>query len=203
LTYQDAFKYANEHLSGQFVSLCNLDIFLDSKGTDWQLASGMLDNEIALCLARWEWLGDGKIQKDPGLAKRAMATSQDAWMFRPPVNIPDCDFEIGLIGCDNAVAERIKRSGLQPINAPNIFRIFHIDAARGKTFANHAEIHRSEAPRRPPNRLPWSQGQWLLPDISELTSLDLLAAAIKLDEGQKYAVICEMFNGHYGIQSRK
>jgi hypothetical protein len=199
MKYQDAFDYANEHLPGQFVCLCNLDIFLDSQGTDWELASRMLDGPLALCLSRWEWLGDGTVQKDPDLAKRAMSTTQDAWMFQPPVNIPDCDFEIGLLGCDNAIAERIKRGGLQPINAPNMFRIFHIDTARGKTFANQKEIHLQEAVGRPMNRRPGTRGQWLVPDIAQITSLDQLAAMLKLNELQRYAAICDMLNRHYGL----
>jgi hypothetical protein len=193
LTYRDAFDYANAHLLGEMVCLCNLDIFLDAEKTDWQIASNMISQKMVLCLARWEWNG-GAPSLDPGFIVKAMANTQDAWFFRAPVNVPDCEFEIGMLGCDNAIAERIKRAGFFPINAPQTFHIFHVDKVRGKTSANHIDVHRQETAIRPPNRHPERSGQWLVPDYDQIKSLDEVAKALNLNPLQKYAAICELLN---------
>jgi hypothetical protein len=54
----------------------------------------------------------------PGFARIAFAVAQDAWIFRAPFEVADCDFEIGTLGCDNALAHRIKCAGRLPINSP-------------------------------------------------------------------------------------
>src|SRR5205085_12236877 len=129
-------------------------------------------------LSRTEWDIDGKMFLDPGLAQMAFANSQDAWIFKAPMELPDCDFEIGSLGCDNAIAERIKRSGRVPINAASRFRIFHYDRWRGKNFANQAEVHKSESAWRP-SRHPERDGQYLVPDIDQLRSVDQILNALK------------------------
>jgi hypothetical protein len=202
MTFQDAFAYANQHLAGQMVCICNLDIFLDSENTDWQIASRLADSRIVLCLSRWEWDGNGGAHRDPaGMAYFGMADAQDAWIFRSPLTVPDCDFEIGMLGCDNAIAERFCRAGMTPVNAPNKFRIFHIDKIREKSFANQFDVHKQEAANRPKNQHPERRGQWLIPDIDHFKTLDELATALKLNDLQKYVAICDLLNKHNRISN--
>ena len=56
------------------------------------------------------------------------------------------NFEIGLLGCDNAIADRIIRfsGGYKLINRPVTFKINHYDIARGKTSNNFLEKHSQE-----------------------------------------------------------
>src|SRR5436190_23791826 len=97
---------------------------------------------------------------------RSFANSQDAWIFRAPLeNVNHCDFCVGTLGCDNAIAHRIKQAGYLPVNAPQQFKVFHLDRVRGKTLQNQNEIFRQERKENWRRSYPEREGQYLLPDI--------------------------------------
>ena len=132
LTYTDAFAYASSALPDEICGLINLDIFLD-QGAKWAEVPEVLSKRIVLCLSRTEFDPDGnKAFRDPQMMKWGMAVSQDAWIFKSPIIVKDCDFGIGTLGCDNAIAHRIKESDYLPINASHQFQIFHLDQAPGE-----------------------------------------------------------------------
>lgn len=198
LTYQDAFAYANERLQGEVVAITNLDIFLDP-ASSWN-DLGFLTNGVVLCLSRFEWDIDGRISRDPGFERLGFANTQDAWVFQAPFEVPDCDFEIGTLGCDNAIAERIKRAGRIPVNAASRFRVFHYDRFRGKTSANQQEIHRSDRADRP-RRRPEDEGQYLLPDMDQVRSVDQLLTALNATDLQRYMVVCDVMSRFVRIKN--
>ena len=199
LTYADAFAYANEHLGGQVVALSNLDIFLDP-ATDWDQAAASVRNNIVLCLSRSEWDADGTVFKDPGLDQLGFANSQDAWIFVAPIEVPRADFEVGTLGCDNAIAERLKATGRIPINAASRFRIFHYDRARGKSFANQNQFHGPERAHRP-RRRPEEEGQYLLPDIDTVKSVDRILDVFQVNDIERYRIICDVFSRLMNIRN--
>jgi len=61
--------------------------------------------------------------------------------------LKNTNFEIGLLGCDNAIADRIIRfsGGYKLLNRPITFKINHYDIARGKTSSNFLEKHFQES----------------------------------------------------------
>jgi hypothetical protein len=198
LTYQDAFAYANERLQGETVAITNLDIFLDPS-SGWN-DLGFLANGVVLCLSRFEWDTDGRVFRDPGFERLGFANTQDAWVFQAPFEVPDCDFEIGTLGCDNAIAERIKRAGRIPVNAASRYRIFHFDRCRGKTSANQQEVHRNDRADRP-RRRPEEEGQYLLPDMDQVRSIDQLLTALNATELQRYMVACDVMSRFVRIKN--
>src|SRR5437016_5400667 len=200
MTYRDAFEYANEHLKDETACIANLDIFLDSAGSDWQEAINIVASGIVLCLSRIEWDIDGKMFKDPGFEQWGFANSQDAWIFKAPFEVPGCDFEIGTLGCDNAIADRIKRAGRIPVNAASRFRIFHYDRFRGKSSANQQAVHQAERAARP-RRRPEEQGQYLVPDIDQVKSVDQILNALKVPDLQRYIVICDVISRFIRIRN--
>lgn len=161
LTYKQAFDYANDNLSGKIVALCNLDIFLDHN-SDWNSAKGLFDMSIVLCLSRHEFNGVDESTKDPQLQRLAFANTQDCWVFRAPIFVKDCDFSLGKLGCDNAIAHRLNASGYIPVNSPNEFKVHHYDLCRGKGGANYLQ-HHTPNPERPEDR-----GCMLVPDYGAL-----------------------------------
>lgn len=191
MTYQDAFAYANEHLQDQIVAITNLDIFLDPT-SGWDDLS-ILANGVVLCLSRFEWDIDGRVFRDPGFEQCGFANSQDAWVFQAPFDVPDCDFEIGTLGCDNAIADRIKRAGRIPVNAAIRYRIFHYDRFRGKSSANQQEVYREDGADRP-RRRPEENGQYILPDIDQVRSVDQLLAALRVPDLERYRVLCDVMS---------
>lgn len=202
LTYRAALDYANETLAGETVCLANLDIFLDGPDSDWQAAARLNRDGVVLCLSRHEFDGEGGAHKDPALARLAFASSQDAWLFRAPLAVEDCDFEVGMLGCDNAFAERLKRAGHMPLNAPDRFRIFHVDRVRGKTGQNFLGVHQSERRGRPTNRHPEEDGHYLVPDIDAVHSVDTVLEALKVSKLERYRVICEVMTRFTRMRNR-
>jgi hypothetical protein len=201
LSYEDAFSYANKNLAGEVVCISNLDIFLDDAGTKWEDALALTKALIVLCLARTEYDGAGGSYKDPLLLPVAFANSQDAWIFLAPFVVPDCDFDIGTMGCDNAIAERIRRAGRIPVNSPNRFKILHFDRVRGKTATSAGAMHAAQRAGRE-EKYPEERGQLLLPDIDQVKSVDQLLNDLQTDEIQRYTVICDTLSRFRTVRNR-
>lgn len=200
LTYAEAVAYANRRLAGEIVCLCNLDIILDP-ASDWASAGKLAEDGIVLCLSRHEF--DGRtVFRDPDLGL-ATAHSQDAWVFRPPIEIADCDFELGMMGCDNAFAERLKRSGHIPLNWPRAFRILHYDRSRGKHGGNALSVHAAEAPGPTVNRHPEERGYYLLPDLDAARSIDRLLDALEVPELERYRIACDLLSRFVAVRNRE
>jgi hypothetical protein len=193
LSFADAFEYASATLPGEICCIANLDIFLDAAPVWLELAE-IFKDPIVFCLSRHEFNADGTIWIDPISQNRGMANSQDAWVFLSPVKIQNCDFGVGVMGCDNAIAHRIKQSGLVPVNAARHFRIFHFDRVRGKTMENQEDIYASERSQSRPRQHPERLGQYLLPDIDTLTSVDDLLTSLNANRMDRYRAICDTLN---------
>lgn len=194
LTFQTAFSFADAHLAGRFVGLCNLDISLDP-GSDWAVAEEFVrGNNVVLCQSRTELAADGSMHLDPAFARLAHANTQDAWFWIAPFAPPNCDFELGTLGCDNAIADRIRKAGRIPANLASRFRVLHLDLCRGKHGGNTNAVHRQEHQVRRVvySQYPEREGCYLLPDLDRLTSLDEIVASLRLSPLQKYQLICDL-----------
>ncbi len=200
ITFQEAFQYANERLAGEIACVANLDIFLDH-ASDWTAAVELLRSGVVLCLSRTEIDAAGTICKDSNFARIAFANTQDAWLFNAPFEVSSCNFDLGTLGCDNALADRIRRTGRIPVNSPNQFRVFHYDVARGKDAANQKVIHTKARGVRGNSR-PEESGQYLLPDIDQVQSLDALADSLGLSTLERYVLACDMMSGVIRINNR-
>jgi hypothetical protein len=194
MTYRDAFEFASKNLAGQIVCLANLDIFLDDK-CNWDATGAWLDSGIVLCQSRLEFEPGNPPYKDPGFNEWAYATSQDAWVFRAPMKIAASDFEVGSLGCDNAIAERFKRAGKVPLNVADRYPIYHFDRVRGKHSANQDQVHAAERLQRPrPDRHPEREGQYFVPNMDQVGSVDALLNFLKVADIDRYRVICDVIS---------
>ena len=194
LTYKMAFDYANENLPQQIVTLTNADIFFDHS-SKWEEVKPLVDSGIVLCISRHEFDGVGSAKKDELLQKLSFANCQDTWVWRTPLNVVNCDFMIGRLGCDNAIADRIKKSGYVPVNSPNQFKTFHFDVCRGKTVKNQLLLQKPNPER------PEEQGYYLVPDIDALPSCDHVMEVLGLGAIRKYQVICDVMTKFIGINN--
>jgi hypothetical protein len=220
LTYDMAFKYATKYNStSNYWCIVNLDIFLD-KDSNWNMIKGMLNNGYIYAQSRHEFniLQNGKIdcKMDTNFAKMMHSHTQDAWLFKTPINISsssssscscscscssNCDFELGFLGCDNAIADRLNKSGYKVINQPITYKIFHYDIVKGKTSSNFIEKHNSEKNIKPKNKYPERIGSYLVPNFDQLLGEEQDINMTNIINGlggisniEKYELICKIMS---------
>ncbi len=170
--------------------------FLDA-GSDWPVAVDLLQKAKAvLCQSRLEFTPRSTAYLSPTFDKGAHALTHDAWFFIPPLEPPAIDFELGTLGCDNALAERICRVGYLPANFASRCRVMHYDVCRGKNAENIGEVHRAESARRSTvsSRHPEREGCFLVPDFDRMTSLDTLVSDLGFSRLLKCKLICEVMS---------
>ena len=224
LTFEMAINYANTHSdTGDYWCIMNLDIFLDDKSF-WNTIRGQLNNGFVYAQSRHEFniietKIDNKIQfkpiakMDENFGKMYHANTQDAWLFKTPL---DCnnknisfDFELGFLGCDNAIAERLYKSGYKVINQPMTYKIFHYDITKGKTSSNYLEKHTKETKEmtakmtKPKNKYPERIGSYLVPNYDQLLNgtggkdIDLIGLINSLggcSNFERYEFISKLFS---------
>lgn len=203
LTFADAFAFANERLAGCVVGLCNLDIHLDP-AANWAEAENLVrGGQIVLCQSRTELNSDGTTYLDPTFARLAHANAQDAWFWLAPLEVPNCTFELGTLGCDNAIAHRLRVAGKIPVNLASRFRIFHLDSCRGKNGRNTNAVHRQESEGRAAiySRYPERDGCYLVPDYDRLGTIDSLLNDLKVPDVNRYVIACEIVSSLIRIQN--
>ena len=130
ITYKDAFDFCNEKLYGQFCGLINLDIMLD-KESNWnemiEHISLKQNNQMVFDQSRHEYDIKKNIKYlNKQFDKYYHAHTQDAWFFQCPLHVDDCNFQLGVMDCDNAIADRINKSGYFVLNKAIEYKIFHV-----------------------------------------------------------------------------
>lgn len=148
ITYQDVINYCNQYLKFETVILGNLDIIYSNE-TDLQVSK----NEV-VALTRVE---------NNNYNVFFSMTSQDSWIFVPPININDCDFELGSLGCDNSFADRVMNSGLNILNRGTKFLNVHVDSIRSQEKKKELNLRNNAM----------EKGYLLLPDYDNLSKLNL------------------------------
>jgi hypothetical protein len=195
-TYKDVFDFCNENLKGEYCCIINLDMMLD-KNSRWDNMKKDIDNGYIYALSRHEfdYLND-KIELDSNFVKLFHCNTQDGWFFKSPVNINDCDFEIGLLGCDNGIADRIMKSGYKLMNKAIEYKLLHIDMIKGKTSNNYLDFSKKEQGSKIINKKPEEKGQYVVPiyELVKGASLDNLSQQLGLMEEDRYKLICDMMS---------
>ena len=218
LTYETAFNYSNlqENITkyGSYWGIINGDIFLEYQQSQWQLIRGRLNSGFILAQSRHEFNilpnGETVAKMDDNFARMYHANTQDAWFYKAPIQIApdsniDVDFQLGMLGCDNAIADRLSKAGYKVINQPKTFKIMHYDIAKGKNSSNYLEKHLKEAHEKsntkPKNKHPERKGSYLVPNYDQLlgnrADIDLNSIVNGmggLSNDEKYKIISEIYS---------
>jgi hypothetical protein len=131
-TYRDLFAYANQELAGRRVIIANADIFFDhtlSRLDEYDLTGSLL------CLSRCDIHADGSW----GLFE--FESSQDAWIFDAPIRDFDCDFHLGVLGCDNRLAWEAEQAGLVLSNPSRSIRAHHLHVTRIRRYTSEQRVY--------------------------------------------------------------
>ena len=126
LTFEYAFQYASEHLSGLVCSVTNADIFFDSTV---EIAILKLKNNTVYASLRWE--------SGPLLLPRI--DSQDVWTFRSPIQVQGADFELGRLRSDNRLGAQLLESNYRVINNPFDLKVHHLQASNKRPGRTNEE----------------------------------------------------------------
>jgi len=235
LTYDTAFNYSgntdNIRKYGCYWGVINCDIFLDSQ-SQWLLIRGQLNNDFVYAQSRneFEILPDlGTYAKmDENFAKLYHANTQDGWFYKAPLKLhttnttqyPELNkrlsvnFEMGMLGCDNAIADRLVQSGYKVINQPELYKIMHYDIAKGKNSSNYLEKHSREAKdidkNKPNNTHPEKLGCYLVPNYDDFLKkgingeIDLIAFINSIggiSNWERYKIISELLSSRIIINN--
>ena len=105
----------------------------------------LLNENVVIANARHEIdISNGNSYMDENFKKIFHANTQDAWFYKTPIRVENTDFELGLVGCDNAIAHRLQASGYIVFNMPERFKIIHVDNLRGKNSDNFKDFHKEK-----------------------------------------------------------
>lgn len=133
--------------------LTNADIKLDASAS---LLRYVNEREL-WALSRWN---DGV--KPPFIHR----CTQDTWALRgsriPASLVAQCDFTLGVPGCDNAFAGRLREAGYKILNYSWSIRTDHLHAAQSRNYLHNKPVERPyffPAPSRAP--LPIRLSDWL------------------------------------------
>src|SRR5207248_1670053 len=125
VTFRDLFAHANAHFTNRRVIVANADVYFDD-------TLALLDRfDLAghfLCLSRWDAGADGTSHHFD------RADSQDAWIFEAPLREFECDFHLGLPGCDNRLAYEAGRAGLLVLNPSRSVRAHHLHRTQVRRY---------------------------------------------------------------------
>ena len=232
LTYKTAFEYSNLPINvkyGIYWGIINCDIFLNNK-SQWHLMRGQLNNGYVFAQSRHEFniLSNGTsiAKMDDNFAKLHHANTQDGWFYKTPIHInngngngngngnagDNIDFHLGMLGCDNAIADRLIKSNYQVINQPETYKLMHYDVSKGKNSTNYLEKHTTETQNKnkninntkPKNKHPEQFGSYLVPnydqflgsdgDIDLNSVINSICGIGGLSNQEKYKIITDMYS---------
>ena len=116
--YIDFIDWANELVteSNDTTVICNSDISFDK--SIGACSRALRPNECA-ALARWDLVKDGP----PKLYYTPYA--QDAWIFSGKIRDIECNFNIGVSGCDNRFMHELFKAGYNVINPALSIKSYH------------------------------------------------------------------------------
>ena len=132
VTFKDLFAYANRQPRGTTVIIANADIFFDC--TLGRLERYSLNGKL-LCLSRWD------VQPDGSANFFEHPSSQDAWIFETPIVTFNCDFQMGLLGCDNRLAWEADHAGLELSNPGRTVRANHLHVSQVRNYTERQRLH--------------------------------------------------------------
>jgi hypothetical protein len=130
-TYKEYFSYINENYPNDYNILANLDIYfgdmsyIHTLNENWVYALTRYDVDTNGNDVFWNHID-----------------SQDVWVFNGMIkDVSECNFTLGVPGCDNAIAERLRRGGYNVLNPSLKFKTYHLHNTNYRTNLNHPAIN--------------------------------------------------------------
>lgn len=134
LSYQNAFEYGNKY-QDEIIIVANDDVYFDESLEIIKNWNSSWDEKI-LAITRHETLRDGSIvtidkvhpiynKSYHHYVELKRIWSHDAWCYKSPIKNFDCDFWLGVLGCEGQLVDVARKSGLDIINAYPYVKCIH------------------------------------------------------------------------------
>lgn len=132
-TYAQFLNEMQNH-PADYMILANADIFFT--GEIESVKDIDFNKNVALALSRWDVLSGNKTKLHD------YDRSQDTWVFyKTPPKVANCDFTLGLPGCDNRFAYELAQSAVQPINPSRSIKTYHLHGSKKRTYSEKDRLH--------------------------------------------------------------
>lgn len=128
--FKDLFEYCNTNFKGDTCVISNTDIIFNNT---LDIAKKHPLKNILLCLTRWDILANGSerfYDNNYGIAQ----FSQDSWIFKAPLKVPDFDFYMGKPGCDNKIVFLANQSSIVVRNPSRKIITKHLHKTNFRTY---------------------------------------------------------------------
>jgi len=147
LKYSTALEFCNHHLNGQVCILANCDVYFDYTLSRIN-PHRMLGK--ALALSRYDVKSGGTLIFNKFLA----SVSQDAWIFMSPTPVErmNCNFAMGMLGCDNRIACEFAQAGykvLNPCFPPTGIIVRHLHESEKRNYNETSKVKGNYLPVPP------------------------------------------------------
>ena len=129
-SYQDLFKYCNEHMKDEICIVANADIIFDDT---LRFFKSLNMEKQFYGLSRWEIsTNDGKNWE---IEPYDNAASQDVWIFKTPVlTSDDMNYTMGKPGCDNKIFYHMRQLGYTCRNPGKKVITIHFHISNFRTY---------------------------------------------------------------------
>jgi hypothetical protein len=130
VTFLEMFAFANANFAhGTLIAIGNADIYFDAS-LDKLAGFNMTGAFIALSRA-YDVTGElALVECD----HNRWCDSQDAWIVSTPVSIANCDFGLGVRGCDNRLIFEARTAGYRVIDPVTVIKSYHVHASQYRTY---------------------------------------------------------------------
>jgi hypothetical protein len=132
--FNDFFNIINIYSNKDTINaIVNSDIYFDEESV--RLIEENIKSDECYALSRWD-------VKDGGIIKLFnRPDSQDCWVFKGPIKkIPDCGFNLGIPGTDNAIANRIELAGYKILNPSKDIKTYHLHNSGIRNYTSKDRI---------------------------------------------------------------
>lgn len=134
-TYQDFIDAANKE-GADYTILANSDLYYDDT-LKWIDKVNL--NKVMIALCRYDIVnGNPKLE--------AFSWSQGTWIFKGKIELTDVDYQLGVKGCDNAIAYDADHQGYKVLNPAKDIKCYHLHKSSFRTNTEKDRLKRSYLP---------------------------------------------------------
>ncbi len=135
--YSDFFTIANQIGSSKVIAICNADIYFDE--TSKIEVAETISSDSFWTISRYNEDEENKWT----LTERADIGSHDCWVFRTPIRSFQSNYHLGILGCDQIIAQRAVEAGLMVSNPclSIVLRHLHRSEVRNDTLNKYGDSY--------------------------------------------------------------